>query len=151
MIALALDRLVSGNPLNVQTRSDLLIWAVNYFSDLNDPLTILFGAGLKSTISLVSDLSLGTNTTLDNTYTTLLIETGLFGLLAYIYMACSILFSLRKYANKDLHWYSILAIFVAGVSFTTIYYSTFNLIWVASTAILYVNLAASPKGPPQRK
>jgi Zn-dependent protease with chaperone function len=84
----------------------------------------------------VQTLGLGRLATLDNTYTTVFFESGALGLMAFLAVGSNVLVGHRWAIRKNLHWYSILSLLVAGFAFTTIYYATFNLIWVASVATL---------------
>lgn len=133
----ALMRIVSGDPRNVTARLDMLDLAWNDFSTDQTFGSVLFGKGLKSTT--IDEYASANNRavgTIDNTYATLLVETGVVGLVVYLVMAFSILFPMRRFAFSSMHWYGVLSLFAAGVAFTTIYYSTFNFVWVASVATL---------------
>lgn len=133
----ALMRIVSGDPRNVTARLDMLELAWNDFSTEQTFGSVLFGKGLKSTTTdeyaSTSNRAVGT---IDNTYATVLVEMGIVGLIAYLVMAFSILFPLRRFAFSSMHWYGVLSMFAAGVAFTTIYYNTFNFVLVASIATL---------------
>jgi len=120
--------------INIQIRLDLFLWVFTRFT--YDPVSLLFGHGLKSAILTVQTLGLGSLATLDNTYTTIFFESGALGLMAFLAVGSNVLVGHRWAIRKNLHWYSILSLLVAGFAFTTIYYATFNLIWVASVATL---------------
>lgn len=131
------DFVDSSNPqyLNIVIRYNLFKWAIDAFSKGDFP-SLLFGYGLKSSITEVSKLGIGDINTLDNTFSALLFESGLMGLGAFLLMGVGILFRHRNGVKNSLHWYNVLGLVVAGFSFSTIFYSTFNLIWVASVATL---------------
>jgi len=133
----ALTRIVSGDPRNVTARQDMLELAWMDFTTDQTFASVLFGKGVKSTT--IDEYASAYNRavgTIDNTYATLLVETGVIGLATYLAMAFSILFPLRRFAFSSMHWYGVLSLFAAGIAFTTIYYSTFNFVWVASVATL---------------
>jgi len=127
-----------GDPqaMNIQIRRDLFAWSLERFWSDKSFASMLFGYGLKSAIKAASALQLGSLDTFDNTYTTLLFESGILGLGTFLLMGLNTIISFRKRAKDNLHWYSVLGLFVAGMSFTTIYYNTFNFVWVASVAAL---------------
>ena len=122
--------------MNIQIRRDLFIWALEQFWSDRSFASVLFGHGLKSSITTVSALRLGNLQTFDNTYINLLFESGIMGLAAFLLMGLNMVVGFRKRAWDNLHWYSVLSLLVAGMAFTTIYYGTFNFIWVASVAAL---------------
>ncbi|MCA9334675.1 hypothetical protein KC953_00855 [Candidatus Saccharibacteria bacterium] len=142
----AVMRIVSGDPQNVLAREDMLNLAWTDFTTDQTIASVLFGKGVKSTT--VDEYASALNRTvgtIDNTYATLLIETGVVGLIAYLAMAFSILYPLRRFAFLSMHWYGVLSLFAAGVAFTTVYYSTFNFVWVASVATLvYLETRRTP-------
>jgi len=122
--------------LNVQIRRDLFFWILRRFGgDLNF-VNVLFGHGLKSTVQAVNTLGLGRLSTLDNQYTTILFESGILGLFTFLAVSFNILVGYRWAIRKSLHWYSVLSLLMAGMAFTTVYYTTFNFVWVASVAAL---------------
>lgn len=121
---------------NIQVRIDLFFWTLARFGDDLNFVNLLFGRGLKSTIEMVQALGLGRLATLDNQYTTLLLESGVLGLFAYLMVILNTLIGHRWAIRKTLHWYAVLSLVMAGLAFTTIYYSTFNFVWVASIAVL---------------
>ncbi len=121
---------------NIQIRRYLATRSLEIFWSDKSFTSVLFGHGLKSSIEAVSVLQLGSFNTFDNIYATLLFESGILGLGAYLLMGLNTLTSFRQRAKDNLHWYSVLGLFVAGISFTTIYYNTFNFVWVASVAAL---------------
>lgn len=130
-------RLVAGDPTNIDARTYLLEVAWDQFTDEPSLTTLLIGFGLKSTTAenYGSIFSSGLGT-IDNTYATVLIEMGLLGVGVYLILCMSILVGYRIYMLRSLHWWAILSLLAAGVAFTTIYYATFNLVWVASVATL---------------
>jgi len=130
-------RLIAGDPTNIDARTYLLGVAWDQFIDEPSLTTMLFGFGLKSTTgeNYGSIFASGLGT-IDNTYATLLIETGLLGIGVYLTLCISILVGFRRYMLRSLHWWAVLSLLAAGIAFTTIYYATFNLVWVASVATL---------------
>ncbi|MBI5034845.1 MAG: hypothetical protein HZB51_30340 [Chloroflexi bacterium] len=140
--SIPLERLVLTNPVSTQTRLDVLfgVWDI-YVRDL-DVFRLLVGYGLRSVSPAVQSLGLQTDTP-DNVYMALLFENGLLGLGAFLFLGAAILWRFRWSIWKRLDGYAILAWFVAGFIFTTIYYETFNFVWVALVANLTVIGATS--------
>ncbi len=130
------QRLMGGNPDNTNTRQLLLDQTLESFRNERSVITILFGHGLKTTKELVRGLGVGSLTTVDNTYATLLYETGLAGLGAFGLMGLNVIVGLRRFARLNLYWYAALSLFVVCLAFDALYYSTFNFLWVASIASL---------------
>ena len=94
----------------------------------------------------VRSLGIGSLTNLDNTYATLLYETGLAGLGGFCLMGVSVIVGLRRFARSSLHWYAALGLFVVCLAFDAIYYSTFNFLWVASVASLVFEVRTNSRG-----
>lgn len=132
-----LGRAIGGNASNIAVRQYLLSWTLEHTWDGSNIGILLFGHGLKSSIAAVTSLGIGSIDSLDNTYTTLLYETGTLGLASFVLMGWCLCIGLAHSHKHSLHWYSLLGLLIVGLSFTTIYYSTFNLLWVASVATLY--------------
>jgi len=127
--------------VNIKIRYDLFLWAIRSYFD-GDFVSLFFGYGLKSSGGAVSKLGIGRMNTLDNVYATLLFECGLAGLGSFLLMEWGILVGSWKSAKYSLYWYAILGFAIVGLSFTTIFYSTFNFIWVASVAMLIFDLGS---------
>jgi hypothetical protein len=120
---------------NVQIRQMLFGSSLTYFLGQQDLIIVLLGEGLKSGSLLA--YAVGGVSTLDNVYMTVLVETGLIGFCAFAICCIAAVFLYPgKKASMIMHWASILGWLLAGLSFVTIYYATFNLIWVASVALL---------------
>jgi hypothetical protein len=134
-----LSRALGGNASSIGVRQYLLNWSLERIWEGSNLGTLLFGHGLKSSIAAVTSLGMGSVDSLDNTYTTLLYETGILGVGAFILMGLHLCIDLVRRYKRSLHWYTLFGLLVVGFSFTTIYYSTFNLIWVASVVALYTD------------
>lgn len=119
---------------NVQARMTLIGWALDYFKTL-DFVGKVIGIGLKGTIDLVTNLNvLAGLDTLDNVYTTLLIEAGLLGLVTYI--ALNLWLILRYRRSKDPAKYIVILNLLLGFLFVTVYYASINFVWTACIAFL---------------
>jgi len=101
----------------------------------SDTISVVAGFGGRSSIKIGTEISESLQT-LDNTYTTILYEFGVFGLMIYIISWARLLFLWAPTARTSLHWANIVAVLSAGVSFVTCYYSTINLPVAASLAFL---------------
>ena len=132
----AFGDLANDQFLNIRIRRDLLLWTLTRFGGDLSFSSILFGYGLKSAIQAVQALSLSRLSTFDNTYATILFESGILGLISFLAMAFNVLVGYRWAIRKSLHWYSILSLLMAGMAFMAVYYATFNFVWVASVAAL---------------
>jgi hypothetical protein len=124
---------------NIIVRGKLLDQAITLYSAHSDFWSLLVGRGLKSSQAVVTGMMLDQRSlkTLDNTYATLLFESGFLGLLGYIAVGASVLLGYKQGMRRNLHWYTVLSLYLAGVAFVTIHYSTFNFVWVASVAAMH--------------
>jgi hypothetical protein len=110
--------------------------AGSVFSGATDPGSFLIGHGLLSE-SRVSREFIPELGTLDNTYLTFYYETGLVGLLAYLYAFVGPLWDLRHLAKRSLHYWAVVSLLMGSVSFVSYHYYTFNFVAAASIATLY--------------
>jgi hypothetical protein len=128
----AVNSLLETKDTSISLRMELARMGWNHFMG-QDVLGLLLGGGLGSSAALILSQGWLDWFTLDNAYITLLVESGLIGLLAYLSLCA---FVLAKAPTASAHWYSVLALMVAGFGFVTFSYASFNLIWVASIATL---------------
>lgn len=120
---------------NVEVRQAMAQGVLSGTAGDESSMQFLFGHGVLSTASLGIELS-GSVATVDNNYITIFYETGLLGVIFYIYMWCRFLWRVRCEGTENLHLYSIIGLLLIGVSFVTAYYMTFNFVIVASIAAL---------------
>ncbi len=124
--------------VNVVFRQQMVEWGIREFLSQQNLLNSIFGEGLKSTSILPTTVASRNVTTIDNAYLTLLLETGIFGLFSLLASYIMALRVDRRALSRNFHWYGVLGLMIAGLSFVTVYYATFNLIWVASIAVLAI-------------
>lgn len=125
--------------INIQIRLDIWRWAIEHFAGHKEGLIILFGEGLKASVQSVPEY-MGTMMTLDNTYINLLLNSGILGLVSYLFMTFMLICRFRSKAFTSLHWYNLIGMLALGMSFETPFYASFNFVWVASVAAM----ASSP-------
>lgn len=100
-----------------------------------EPMTLLIGKGA------LADMEMGQkvdreSSTIDNAFLSILLNNGILGLCAFLWLYGWILLSHLDKARKSLHWYSVLGLLLTGASFDFYGYSTFNIVAVASFASL---------------
>ncbi len=98
-------------------------------------LSVVIGHGPKSGTDVARNITLRYDT-LDNTYATLYFEGGIVALLAYLWVYGTLLWKTRRAMRSSFHWYGVLAFLASGFAFVSVYYVTFPLLVVTSTAIL---------------
>jgi hypothetical protein len=119
---------------NVAIRLEALK-AVMTRSSSDTLVTALVGHGPRSGADLARTIASRFDT-IDNAYATLYFEAGIVGLVAYLWIYASLLARYKAAAKASFHWHGIVAFLTAGVAFVSIYYVTFALLVVTSTAIL---------------
>jgi hypothetical protein len=151
-LALWSEKFNLGENNNIRIRLDMLTQAWHYFLNQSNLPDQLLGHGLKYSAELARTWSsrqygYGELGTLDNTYASLLIDAGLLGLAAYVAVMAWLVIAGRHAWRTSLHWYAILSMFAAGISFVTVYYSTINLLWVAAVVAIVYDQPAQRRRP----
>jgi hypothetical protein len=131
-----LDEFAVDN-FNIQIRVGIWRWAIEHIAGQKEVLKILFGEGLKASSQSVPKY-MGTMMTLDNTYINLLFNSGILGLISYLFMTFMLVWRFRSKAFNSLHWYNLIGMLALGMSFETPFYASYNFVWVASVAALAV-------------
>ena len=113
------------------------IWMRALSPESNSGVSLLVGHGLltESTVSEAVYADLGT---VDNTYLNLFYETGMVGLLAYLFAFTAPLWQLRSLAKRSIHYWAAVSLLMASFVFVSYHFYTFNFLATASMASLYV-------------
>jgi len=121
--------------LSTGLRSEMWLRALSPAS--NTGISLLVGHGLlsESTVSTAVYADLGT---IDNTYLNLFYETGMVGLLAYLFAFTAPLWQLRSLAKRSIHYWAAVSLLMASFVFVSYHFYTFNFLATASMASLYV-------------
>ena len=99
-------------------------------------MEILFGHGLGSQAYLAIQLASRMGT-LDNTYVSLFYETGVSGIVFYFSVFGYLLWHFRHLRNGKAHYCALVGLLLAGVSFQSYNFYTFNFVAAASIASLF--------------
>jgi hypothetical protein len=132
---------VENSDLRQATAQAVISWAFATTS----PVTLMFGEGLNRGGELASGIGLRSDT-IDNVFLDLLYETGFVGLVLFVGSYLHLLLGTWRRNQVRFHWFALVAWLCAGVSFVSIFYSTFNFIIVASVATLTMRVPVGHDG-----
>ncbi|MDR3691629.1 MAG: hypothetical protein P4L46_19780 [Fimbriimonas sp.] len=120
---------------NVATRQEASKLAISKILDTWGPKEVVLGAGPGSSTEVGQEFRTGQDT-IDNSTLTVLYERGFLGFILFYTAFFYILWQTRKQAKTSLHWYNLVALLAAGMSFDFEGNSTFNLLVMGSLAIV---------------
>lgn len=119
---------------NVRLRQAAIADGVRRVANDWGPIDWLMGEGQLSS-SRLGEAVTPELRTVDNAFFGVFYEKGLIGAFAFVWAFLAVLRSSFRSAKKNLHWYSVFALFAIGMSFNFDAYSTFNILAVGSMAI----------------
>ena len=128
------NEMVSAAAYNFNLRRDVLAAGFREIDEEWGPLTWIIGRGYNHSAT-VGQRVVPWYTTVDNVYLTQLLERGLVGLALFLGAFLTFLVRTPHAARTTLHWYSPLALALAGFSFSWGTYSTFNILVSGSMAM----------------
>jgi hypothetical protein len=122
---------------NIDTRLALSQRAIDIILSEENPLSIVFGRGLREAGSVVtSEFGSTSLNTIDNNLLSLLFETGFSGLFFYLAAFGAILIRHIDQMRTSVHWWAVLALMATGISFVTFRYESFNFLMILSLSFI---------------
>jgi hypothetical protein len=124
-----------GESSGVTTRLSLVLSTFSASLKEGGLLSIVFGRGVLSSRELGLQLS-AVLETVDNVYMSVLYENGVIGIVIYLAFWLWLLRRTSALALSSYHWYAVLCLLLAGMSFVTYVFYTINFVAVASIAVM---------------
>ena len=125
----------SGSDANVVLRANNSKMLIQQVTEHSNPLQVLFGHG-SWTAGWIAKTEDGGFGTADDTPVTIVYEEGVIGIFLFYGVFIYSLWKSRRYARKTLHWYNGFALVACGFGTNFEVLSMFNIVAVASIAIV---------------